>query len=123
LASSKSGTPEQAIAHFSRCVRERDLDGLVALYEPSAVLVPEPGSEVSGHQDIRGALQGLLAMRPELEVVTVEVHRAGDVALITNEWKLKGTGPDGAAVAQSGRSSVVLRQQPDASWRLLIDRP
>jgi uncharacterized protein (TIGR02246 family) len=108
---------------FARYVHARDLDKLVGLYEPAAVFVPEPGASVTGHEAIRGALRDMLALHPKLQLVTIEVHRAGDVALVANEWQLEGTTPDGAAIAQSGKSSVVLRRHSDGAWHLLIDRP
>jgi ketosteroid isomerase-like protein len=47
-----------------RCFADRlnaaDLDGLVALYEPSAVFEPQPGVVARGHDEIRHALDELL---------------------------------------------------------------
>ncbi len=36
-------TPEQIHRMFETAFNDNDLDGLMALYEPDAVLVPQPG--------------------------------------------------------------------------------
>lgn len=45
-------TPEELIARFGALITARDLDALVALYEPTAVFVPQPGVIVAGHDAI-----------------------------------------------------------------------
>jgi uncharacterized protein (TIGR02246 family) len=114
--------PEETIGRFVHYVRERDLDKLVALYEPDAVLSPQPGAAATGHAAIRAVMEGLLALRPILDVVPAQTHRAGDLALVTNDWTLEGKAPDGSAIAQTGRSAVVLRRQADGAWLIAIDR-
>ena len=57
-----------------------DLDGLVELYEPSAVFEPQPGVVVHGHTAIRHALSELLAIGPTIRAETLEVLAAEDLA-------------------------------------------
>ena len=120
---SELGTPELVIQRFLHCMRERDLEGLVALYEPEAIFAPEPTASSEGHERIRATMREVLSLQPEFTLVTVEVFRSGDLALVRNDWKLKATAPDGAPIEKAGRSSVVMRRQPNASWRVVIDRP
>jgi uncharacterized protein (TIGR02246 family) len=116
-------TPAELIERFGHHVRERQLEKLVALYEPSAVFVPQPGVVCAGHADIRAALGEMLALAPVLDSTVLTVHVADDTALVLVAWTLNGTGPDGSHVEKTGKSADVLRRQPDGTWRVLIDHP
>lgn len=116
-------TPAELIERFGYYVRERQLENLMALYEPSAVFVPQPGVACAGHASIRRALGDMLALAPVLDSTVLAVHVADDTALVLVAWALNGTGPDGSHVQQAGKSADVLRRQPDGSWRVLIDHP
>ena len=100
-----------------------DVDGALALYEPEATFAPQPGARVSGRDEILAALHQFAALRPTLQGDVEKVLEAGDVALVTNRWKLTGTGPAGGAVEMAGISADVTRRQPDGTWRILIDDP
>lgn len=110
-----------------RCFADRlntaDLDGLVALYEPSAVFEAQPGVVVHGHAAIRQALRDLLSIRPTIVADTVQMLVAGDLALVVNEWVLTGAAPDGTSVRHTGRSADVVRLQPDGHWLVATDKP
>jgi uncharacterized protein (TIGR02246 family) len=116
-------TPEGLMQAFTTGVAARDLDGLVALYEPDAVFEPEPGVVLHGTDAIRGALAELLALRPAMTAATVQVLQAGDVALVVNEWRMGATSPDGGEVRRSGRSADVVRRQADGRWLVAVDKP
>ena len=116
-------SPEQTMALFVDCVHAGDLDGLIALYEPDAVLQPSTGDVFTGSEAIRGYLAQLLAMKPRMDVVPADVLQAGDTALVVNEWSMRGTAPDGSTIEGGGRSADVLRRQPDGGWLVLIDHP
>jgi uncharacterized protein (TIGR02246 family) len=117
------GTPEELMSRFGEYVRTRALERLVSLYESKAVFTPEPGVVHRGRAAIQAALAGMLELRPSMTTRVVEVHEADDIALVIVDWELRGTAPDGSAVAQKGRSADVLRRQADATWRVLIDHP
>ena len=51
------------------------------------------------------------------------VLRASDLALVTTEWSFSGTGSNGKRVDMTAKSADVLRQQPDGTWRFVIDNP
>jgi uncharacterized protein (TIGR02246 family) len=116
--------PAEAHTLFQKAFNAGDLQGLVALYEPDAILIPQPGSEpVQGIQAIRSTLEGFLALRGKIELETKHVVRYGDIALLRGAWRLKGTGPDGKPVEMVHGSAEVVRRQPDRSWRYVIDHP
>ncbi|MFI6044133.1 YybH family protein [Nocardia sp. NPDC051321] len=89
-----------------------DVDGLVALYEPDAVLAFPPGSRATGHAEIRKVFEQFVAAAPVLTMGTQ--HPAlvnGDLALT-------------AATLSTGEVTVeVARRQPDGSWLLVLDQP
>ena len=119
-----AATPAAVITLFAEALRDGRLDDAVALYEPDAVFVPQPGAEpVAGTEAIREALAGFTALRPTLTPDVRKVVRAGDIATVLNSWQLDGTAPDGSALHLSGTSADVLRRRPDGSWALLIDDP
>lgn len=118
-----TSTPQALMDLFTNLVHARDLDGLVALYEPSAVFEQQPGIVIRGHAAIAAALADLIALRPRMITNTVQVLETGDIALVVNEWTMTGTVPDGADVRRGGRSADVLRRQPDGRWLVVVDKP
>jgi uncharacterized protein (TIGR02246 family) len=118
-----TSSPEALMQAFTDRVHAGDLDGLVALYEPSAVFEPRPGVVIRGRDAIGQALAELLALWPRMVANTVQVLQANDVALVVNEWNLTGTAPDRSEVRRGGRSADVVRRQRDGSWLVLVDKP
>jgi uncharacterized protein (TIGR02246 family) len=115
-------SPASVIRRFSALLSARDVDNAVALYEPDAAFLAEPGRWVTGTDQIRAALERFAALEPKLEGEIESVREAGGIALVVNRWSLRGRGPDGP-VEMRGRSADVLRRQSDGSWRVLIDDP
>ena len=119
-----STTPAQVITDFAAALHDGRLDDAVALYEPDAAFIPQPGAEpLHGLDQIRAALAGFAALRPTLTPDIRKVVQAGDIATVLNSWTLDGTAPDGSALRLSGTSADVMRRRPDGTWALLIDDP
>jgi uncharacterized protein (TIGR02246 family) len=116
-------TPEGLDELFAQAFSSGDVDALIALFEPEANYHPEPGQVVTGTQAIREAVSGFLALHPKLALETKILSQTSDIALITANWHLTGTGPDGNPVDMRGQSVAVLRLQPDGTWRFVIDNP
>lgn len=115
--------PEEAVQAFFDAFNRGNLEAVIALYEPKAKLVTQPGQIAEGHAAIREALSGFLAMKPTLTPGKRVLVAAGDIALSVVNWTLKGTGPDRAPVQMEGTTSDVLRKQADGTWRFVIDNP
>jgi uncharacterized protein (TIGR02246 family) len=115
--------PEAVIERFSQLLAERNLDGMIELYEPDATFAPQPGESVSGRDAIRSALGAFLALQPRMSGTIEKVLRAGDTALVANRWNLCGTASDGTPVEMAATSADVLRRRPDGSWGIVIDDP
>ena len=118
-----ANTPEEAHKLFSQYFEDEDLDGLISLYEPDAVMVPEPGKTLSGSLAIRDGLQAFISLKGKLKLNVQKVIEAGDIALVFSTWTLNGTDPKGNAVALQGLTSDVLRLQNDGTWLFVIDNP
>jgi uncharacterized protein (TIGR02246 family) len=116
-------SPHEIHERFGEAFSSGDLPALVALYEPEAVLVAEPERTVTGHDAIREAYRGYLALRPKMKIETVAVFENDATALLHGRWDMQGTGPDGSAISMQGRNTEVLRRQPDGSWLFSIDNP
>jgi uncharacterized protein (TIGR02246 family) len=115
-------SPEQLHRSFQEAFNRHDLESLVALYEPGALLATSNGP-AQGTDAIRQAYRGFLDMRPTIELHTLAVHRAGDIALLHGKWSWHGTGPDGGEIRNQGRNSEIARLQPDGRWLFVIDNP
>lgn len=104
--------PEDLGRYFLERANAGDVEGLVALYEPGAVLAFPPGTLAVGHEKIRQVYAGLLAGRPTFSSAgQPPAIRNGDLALTSTRL------PGGGATVE------VARRQPDGSWRWVIDQP
>ena len=104
--------PEDLGRYFLERANAGDVEGLVALYEPGAVLASPSGGLATGHDEIRRVYTELLAGKPSFSSAGQQpVIRNGDLALTSTRL------PGGGATVE------VARRQPDGSWRWVIDQP
>ncbi|MCI0563989.1 MAG: SgcJ/EcaC family oxidoreductase [Nitrososphaera sp.] len=115
--------PEDTVNKLMEAINRGNLEAAMALYEPRATMVTEPGKLANGREAIRKAIEGFIALRPTLKGEAHQSVVVGDLALFCSKWRLKGTAPDGKPVEMSGTSSDVLRRQADGSWLIVIDNP
>jgi enoyl-CoA hydratase len=117
--------PEDLQHLFAEHANAGDLDRLIALYEDGAAFVGPDGTDASGSDAIRERLEGLLAMAPQITPTSSRAVIAGDLALLSNRWRMTlGPGPgEGERAGLEGRSTEVARRQADGSWRYVIDDP
>jgi ketosteroid isomerase-like protein len=89
-----------------------DLEGLVALYTPDAVLEFPPGEIAVGTEAIRATFERMLASRPTFQPgQQAPALVSGDVALTSTRG------------ASGGITAEVARRQPDGSWLWAVDQP
>jgi uncharacterized protein (TIGR02246 family) len=116
-------SPEEVVRLVGDALTAGDIEALMAMYEPGATLVAQPGQHATGSEALRQVLSAFIALKPSMTVKSMRVVPAGDVALVMSEWSLQGTGPDGKAIAMGGHSTDVARRQSDGTWRMVIDNP
>lgn len=116
--------PEQLHRLFADAANAGDVDGLAALYEDGAAYVDPSGGTASTQAERRATFEALLALGPQFELTTTKVHRAGDVALMSNTFsatfRLPGTTDD---TVITGSTAEVARLQSNGTWLYLIDDP
>ena len=77
----------------------------MALYEPGAAFVAEPGKVVTGLEAIREVIGAVIATKPQIDIEVEQVIQSGDVALLHARYTLKGTGLDGKPTEMSGAAA------------------
>lgn len=104
--------PEDLARFFVERGNAGDVEGLVRLYEPDAVLACPDGSLAVGSEAIRRFYAELLARRPTLEPGEQRpALRNGGLALTSSRLS------NGAVTAE------VARRQADGTWLWAIDQP
>jgi uncharacterized protein (TIGR02246 family) len=114
--------PEQIHRLFEHAFNTADLEGLLALYEPDATLVPQPDVVVEGIDGIRDALRWFLDRKGRITIDSQLVLRVDDLAYLANRWSLTGgTMPDGSPADLGATTAEVARRQADGTWLYVID--
>jgi len=109
-ATERALQPEDLDRLFLERANAGDVDGVVDLYEPDAVLAFPPGRLAAGRAAIREVYADLLASRPRLTGAIRPAIRNGDIAI--------------TSTVRAGNATVeVARRQPDGTWLWLIDQP
>jgi len=110
--------PSEIHALFLDAFNRGDVEALVALYEPSAVLITG-GQPVAGHKAIRESYQRMLACGGRMELETRCVIESPEgLAVLHASWTYRSAGK-----ATPGISTEVVRRQPDGAWLFVIDEP
>ncbi|MCW5889035.1 MAG: SgcJ/EcaC family oxidoreductase [bacterium] len=120
----KAQAPTDVDRLFAERVNAGDVDGVVALYEPTGTLIRQDRSSATGHAAIRDEIAALVAMRPAMVMNVHHVVTGGDVALLYNAWQATLTPPGGGEpITLAGRAREVVRRQADGTWLFVIDDP
>lgn len=102
--------PEHLAPLFTECANGGDVEALVRLYEPDAVLAA--GKVVAtGHAEIRRFFTDLLARRSEFPAATVLPPVVNGAVALTF-----------AVLPNGSLSAEVSRRQPDGRWLFVIDQ-
>ncbi|MCZ4257060.1 nuclear transport factor 2 family protein [Sulfitobacter sp. G21635-S1] len=98
-----------------------DLEGLVALYAEDVTYINPDGATLHGKAATRGDYEGLLALKPRIEIGNRIHVLHQDIALSTNHWTLELTDPEGKVQNLTGGGIEVLRDYGAAGWQFIID--
>ncbi len=117
-----SNEPSGVVELFVAALNARDLDAIMALYEPDATVLFE-GRELKGAEAIRQHWAAALSGAPSLTMKTERIVQGPETALHVDTWELTATRKDGSAIRASGQGIEVLRRQPDGTWLVVLDVP
>lgn len=112
-----------AILEMTAAFHKKDINGVMASYEPQAVIVFEPEKPVSNPTEVREGFSRFFAVSPIFEYSGHEVFINGNLAMHFAPWVMTGKAPDGTEITQSGLSVAVLRKQPNGKWLMVFDNP
>jgi uncharacterized protein (TIGR02246 family) len=115
--------PKNLNEHYNALFRAGDLEGLVDLYETSAILCPAPGHQLNGHEQIREQMKALLTLQGELVATQLSCVQQDELAMLHAKWSFKGTDGAGNAVDIGGHSSKLAKRDPDGAWHYVMDLP
>jgi ketosteroid isomerase-like protein len=108
----RAADPNDLGRYFVERANAGDVDGLVALYEPAAVLAFPPGHIATGHAEIRAVYEGFVASAPVLPPGRQRPALvAGDLAMTATE------------LVGGGVTVEVAHRQPDGYWLWAMDHP
>lgn len=109
--------PLDTIFHLLAARSHGDLAAALTCYEANATVVMEPGKFARGETAIKTFIEATIVLP-----ITFGGHaivEAEDIGLHLSQWTIRRA--DGTEI--SGRTTDVLRRQPDGNWLLAIDNP
>jgi len=109
--------PLDTINHLLAARERGDVSAALSCYESNATVVFEPGKFGSGEDAIRGFTEATITL--PITFGDREIVEAGDIALHLSQWTLRPA--SGSEI--SGRTTDILRRQPDGKWLLIMDNP
>src|SRR5256712_8571390 len=101
-------SPNDAVGQLINALNSGNLDAAVSLYEPSAVLVAQPGKVARGTTALREALSAFIALKPALVSRRGQVIQGEGGVPYTLRPALPGTGPTRQALALLRRAPPTL---------------
>ena len=116
-------SPADKHRYFAEACNSGDIEKLLAMYEPDAIVVERTGALTQGTAAIREHLEKLLAMKPTMQIVASTAVVNGGLAQLSSWWRCTATAPDGSAIEIESHGSELDRRQPDGTWRIVIDNP
>ena len=119
----KVHTPDQMNATFVRAFNSRQIENLMMLYQPDAILMRLDGSVARGTEEIRDELTNLLTMAIKVDGDNQFALIHDDTALLRANFLITVINENGQEAQIKGSSSEVVKQQPDGCWLYVIDHP
>ena len=110
-------SPEEICSLFQQYMSEGDMDRVLSVYDPEAVILDKSGQVKKGEDGLRQNLAPFAAVKARFDFTINQVIQAGDIALMHTKWNVSG--PQTMTVY----AIEVARRQPDGTWRWLIGDP
>jgi ketosteroid isomerase-like protein len=110
-------SPADICRLFQRYMAEGDLESVLSIYDPEAVILNQAGEVTTSRQGLREELAPLAARKARFGFTIKQVVEAGDVALMHTAWTVSEPQPMNVYAIE------VARRQPDGTWCWLIGDP
>ena len=114
--------PGDVHIQFFEAFKAKDVEALVNLYEPDALLMI-PGSPIAGIDAIRQGMEMGVESGLSFEHESLVAHQSGDIAVLDCKTMVTETAADGTVNSYSSTSIEIVRRQADGTWRFVIDLP
>jgi uncharacterized protein (TIGR02246 family) len=127
-ASLVSASPAQAaqadaaLHSFAAALSRGDLHGAAACFTREGCLITPDGTSVHGREDIAEVLAQLVARRTDIEVDSLVVRQAGDIALASGRVTMRSDAPEGTRFAQTCDPTMVIHRV-EGTWKLAVIAP
>jgi ketosteroid isomerase-like protein len=108
---------EDAHATLAAAFNTGDVATVMSMYDVTGIIVPEPGKPVSDKEKFEEAIKAILSIKGKMEIKTVYCLQTGNIAVGRSEWNIS----DGNEVKISAKGIEVMKQQPDGTWKIVID--
>jgi ketosteroid isomerase-like protein len=108
---------EDAHATLAAAFNTGNVNTVLGMYDFNGIIVPEPGKPVSGKEKFEEAIKAILSIKGKMEIKTVYCLQTGSLAVGRSEWNIT----DGNEVKVSAKGIEVMKQQPDGTWKIIID--
>jgi len=108
---------QDAHASLAAAFNTGDVNTVLSMYDYNGIIVPEPGKPVTGKEQFEAAIKAILSIRGKMEIKTVYCLQTGNVAVGRSEWNIT----DGDEVKVQSKGIEVMKQQPDGTWKIVID--
>lgn len=110
-------SPEEICRLFREYMAAGDVDSLLGLYDPEAVILDQSGEVKEGPQGLKQQLSPLAAARASFDFEIKQIIQSGDIALMHTMWRVS------SPRQMSVYAIEVARRQSDGTWRWLIGDP
>ena len=108
---------QDAHATLAAAFNTGDVNTVLSMYDVTGVFVPENGTPLSGREQFEEVVKAILSINGTMEIKTVYCVQTGDIAVGRSEWSIT----DGEEVKVSAKGIEVMRQQPDGTWKIVVD--
>lgn len=108
-------------SQFAAAASHGNVDGMVALYDEHAILMPPNSPSMNGRDAIRQFWTGFASLGAiDAKLFTDDIINSGDVAAETGHFELTITPKSGAPIKDSGKY-LVLWRNVGGQWKMVRD--
>jgi len=105
---------------YADALNAGDAEAVLALFHQDATMRTFTGEVLGDQEALRAETVNSIAAQARLTNKPRFTRIGGDTALITVDWNLEATLPDGTRISPTGTTTAVARRSADGSWRLTV---